>query len=202
MSIDHFRAIPASVTVRKVVGPTILLYGGTYFDFLDPAGSTFTIQDIAHALSQICRFGAQCRRFYSVAQHSVHVSQLVPPEHAYAALMHDAPEAFMGDMVKPLKDLLPEYRTIEDAVEAAVFARFAVPSPLSACVKEADIVMLATEQVHIMANRDDWNYTRGREPANIDLPDWPPTKAKRAFLDRFAALTSGERAEPRNDERK
>jgi 5'-deoxynucleotidase YfbR-like HD superfamily hydrolase len=181
-SIEH------SSTVRRIVGPTILLYGGTYFDFLDPEGSAFTIEDVAHGLSQTCRFAAQCERFYSVAQHSVYVSRIVPEEDAFAGLMHDAAEAFIGDVSKPLKDILPEYRTIEDRIEAAVFARFGVPYPLPRSVKDADLVMLATEQREVMANRDDWDYTSGRRPLEMHIDMWSPADAKRAFLDRFGEL--------------
>lgn len=175
-------------TVRTIKGPTILLNSGSYFDILAPETSAFTIYDIAHGLSNVCRFAGQCGRFYSVAQHSVHVSEIVPPADAYPALMHDAPEAFIGDIAKPLKVLLPEYAVIERSVEAAIFARFAVP-PLPPAVKEADVVMLATEQRHLMHNRDDWDYTRGRQPLNMHLPTWTPEQAKAAFLARFAAVS-------------
>ncbi|AYO86318.1 hypothetical protein [Methylobacterium brachiatum] len=177
-----------SPTVRRIVGPTILLASGNYFDFLAPEQSAFTIEDIAHGLSNVCRFSGHCRRFYSVAQHSVIVSRIVPPEDAYAGLMHDAAEAFVGDVAKPLKDLLPDYRKIEKAVEAVVLARFGVPQPMPPSVKEADVVMLATEQRELMQNRDDWNYTRGREPLDIDIPPLTPAMAKAAFLARFAEL--------------
>ena len=123
-----------------------------------------------------------------MAQHSVHVSEVVPSGDAYPALMHDAAEAFIGDITKPLKVMLPEYKVIEERVEAAVFARFAVPAlPLS--VKEADVVMLATEQRQLMHNRDDWDYTRGRATLPIDLPAWGPAEAKAAFLARYAHLS-------------
>jgi hypothetical protein len=177
-----------SPTVRRIVGPTILLASGNYFDFLAPDQSEFTIEDIAHGLSHICRFAGHCERFYSVAQHSVHVSELVPPEHAFAGLMHDAAEALVGDVAKPLKDLLPDYRALEKRIEAAVFERFGVPQPMPAAVKEIDVVMLATEQRQLMRNRDDWNYTRGREPAAITIPTMAPAEAKAWFLSRYEAL--------------
>jgi hypothetical protein len=178
-----------SPTVRKVFGPTILLAGGTYLDLLKPEDCVFTIEDIAHGLSNVCRFAGQCDPFYSVAEHSVHVSQLVPAEHALAGLLHDAAEAFIGDVSKPLKDLLPEYRAIERHMEEVVLGRFGLTLPLAPEIKEVDVVMLATEQRVIMKNRDDWNYTRGRAPADIILHCWGPKEAKRMFLRRFVELT-------------
>lgn len=180
-------------TVRRIVGPTILLHGGTYFDYEAPETSAFTIEDIAHGLSMVCRFAGHCIRHYSVAQHSVHVSEIVPPEHAYQALMHDAPEFAVGDMAKPLKVMLPSYSVIEKRVEAAVFERFNVPTPLPPTIKEADIQMLATEQRQLMRNRDDWDYTRGRRPLDFTIPTWTPGQAKSRFLRRYYALTRHDR---------
>lgn len=175
-------------TVRFINGPTILLHSGAYFDFLTPEECDFTIDDIAHGLSMMCRFAGQCRTFYSVAQHSYLVSTLVSPEDALAGLMHDAAEAFIGDMAKPLKVLLPQYKEIERRVEAAIFARFRISQPLPNSIKEADIRMLVTEQQQIMRNHDDWDYTRGLSPFDIEIPFWPPEIAKANFLARFDAL--------------
>ena len=177
-----------SPTVRRIVGPTILLQSGEYFDFENPEGSVFTIADIAHGLSHVCRFAGHCREFYSVAQHSVYVSMLVPEEHAFAALLHDAAEAFVGDVAKPLKDMLPDYRAIEDRIEAAVLGRFGLSKPLHPSIKEADIVMLATEQSLLMQNRDDWEYTRGRKPANINITPMAPAEARSFFIRRYRDL--------------
>jgi len=177
--------IEYSSTVRRIIGPTMLLFSGVYFDFLDPEGSAFTIEDIAHGLAMTCRFGGQCRRYYSVAEHSVHVSRSVSREAAFAALMHDAQEAFVGDVIKPLKDLLPDYRKVEDRIEAAVFSRFGLSLPLPSEVAEADMAMLATEQIQLMRNRDDWDYTRGRKPLPIVLRFWSPEEAEFHFLTRF-----------------
>lgn len=176
-------------TVRRIVGPTILLASGNYFDFEAPEQSTFTIEDVAHALAMVCRFAGHCCRHYSVAQHSVHVSEIVPPEHAYQGLMHDAPEFAVGDMAKPLKVMLPQYTVVEKRVEAAVFQRFNVAMPLPPSIKEADIQMLATEQRQLMHNRDDWNYTRGRQPLDFTIPVWTPGQAKSRFLKRYHELT-------------
>lgn len=177
-------------TVRHIVGPTILLFSGNYFDFLDPEHSIFTIEDVAQGLSLACRFAGQCKQHYSVAQHSVHLSDLLPAQYRYAGLMHDAAEAFIGDVSRPLKDLLPEYRAIEERVEKAVFAHFGVVHPIPDIVKEFDIVMLETEQRQLMRNRDDWDYTRGRQCANIVIPNISNEQARELFLDRYRHLAS------------
>lgn len=169
--------------------PTILLRGGSYFDFSDPFASAFTIHDVAHALANICRFTGHCRRFYSVAEHSVHVSRIVPAADALGGLLHDAPEAFVGDVAKPLKQLLPEYREIEARVEAAVFARFGLTGALPEAVKLADRAMLATEQAQAMRNGDAWCGTGGADAAPVTLQFWPPDLAREVFLRRFEELT-------------
>ena len=178
----------SDTTVRRIAGPTILLQSGSYFDFLAPEQSQFTIDDIAHGLSMVCRFAGQCSEFYSVAQHSVLVSEIVPPEDAFAGLMHDAAEAFIGDVSKPLKTMLPEYAVIERRIEAAVLGRFGLSLPLPSTVKEADIVMLATEQRQLMRNTDDWEWTRGREPLAKHIHPWPPRLARNLFMARFRLL--------------
>lgn len=175
-------------TVRKIVGPTILLFGGSYFDYGSPETSDFTIEDIAHGLSMTCRFAGHCGWHYSVAQHSVHVSHFVPKQFAYEGLMHDASEFAVGDMAKPLKVLCPDYTVIEKRVELAVFKRFGVCMPLPVSVKDVDIRMLATEQRQLMRNGDNWHHTHGRAPYNFDIPVWSPAEAKKQFLLRFAEL--------------
>ena len=168
--------------------PTIQLASGTYFDFERPLLGPEALSDIAHALSNLCRFTGHTSQFYSVAEHSVHVSHLVPPAMALVALMHDAPEAFIGDVAKPLKELLPDYKRIEDRIEAAVFAHFNLPLPLPAAVKEADRVMLATEQAQAMHSADIWRHTHGKKAAQIKLHFWSPDEAFRQFIWRFRDL--------------
>ena len=102
----------------------IMLAGGTLFDLADPAASEFTITDIAHALGRVCRFAGHTNRFYSVAEHCVHVARLVPLPLMRPALLHDASEAFIGDVTRPLKAMLPDYRQIEARVEDAISDRF------------------------------------------------------------------------------
>lgn len=172
------------------MNPDILTCGGHYFDFMKPEQCQVDIATIAHALAHICRFTGHVREFYSVAQHSVMVSYLVPPEHALAGLLHDAPEAFIGDVAAPLKQLLPDYKAIEKRVEAAVLGAFGLPAKLPACVKHADLIMLATEQRDLMPAIDHtWTTISGIEPLMMTIKPQTPKQAKVIFLQRFTELT-------------
>jgi len=176
--------------IKTAVGPTILLQSGAYFDLLDPANSPFTIEDVAHGLSNTCRFAGQCASFYSVAEHCVLASHVVAPEFALQTLMHDAAEAFIGDVTRPLKSLLPEYKAIERSVETAIMQRFGIPDWNVPEVKEIDLAMLATEQLAMMPKHGlDWTVLAGVTAAPIEIAFWRPHTAREAFLERFAELS-------------
>jgi len=106
--------------------PYVSTFLGHRFFLTCPRIDDVAIEDIAHGLAYQCRFNGQTREFYSVAQHSLMVMQLVPPPLRLAALLHDAAEAYLGDMVKPLKNLFPEFSAIESRVMQIIGQRFDV----------------------------------------------------------------------------
>ncbi|MFZ6690260.1 YfbR-like 5'-deoxynucleotidase [Undibacterium sp. SXout20W] len=168
--------------------PIILTASGSYFDLRAPMLSRIDIDTIAHALSNICRFTGHTREFYSVAQHSYHASFLVPEEYALEALLHDAAEAYIGDVATPLKRQLPDYAGIESKVEQAIAAHFNLTLPMSEHVHRADQIMLATEKRDLMPESEDWFAGTDIQPMPTKLVPVAPTMAKRLFLDRFHHL--------------
>lgn len=140
--------------------PTILTSTGQYFRFRHPEEHKYDIEEIAHALSHVCRYTGHCKEFYSVAQHSVLVAMSLPPALQFQGLMHDASEAYLGDVSSPLKSLLPEYKALEERVERAISKSFGMPFPLDPQVKVADMRMLMTEKrdltVHTAQCNQEW----------------------------------------------
>lgn len=174
---------------QAVRGATILLSTGRYFDFTAPRA--LSIVEIAHGLSHICRFTGHCYEFYSVAQHSVLVSHLVPERYALHGLLHDAVEAVVGDMASPLKALIPEYKEIERQCEAVILRGFGLDGLMPPEVKHADLVALRTEQRDLMgADTHLWTPTEGLEPHPERISPLIPQMARRAFLHRYLSLTS------------
>lgn len=129
---------------------TIALYKGKSFDYLNPGAWEFDPIAVARSLSKLCRYTGHCIDFYSVAQHSVLVSQLVSPELAYIALFHDAAEMVMGDCNSPLKQLLPDYKALERKVELALFPIIGIPYPLPDEIKHIDVALREYEQRDFM----------------------------------------------------
>lgn len=177
--------------------PDILTVSGRYFDFTKPEECPVTVDEIAHALSHLCRFTGHTRKFYSVAQHSVLVSRIVPQQLALHGLLHDAAEALLGDVSAPLKRLLPDYKALERRVESAVLAQFGLAADMPAAVKAADLILLATEQRDLMpahSDRWEWEDIGGIKPLPDSIIPWCPELAARRFLERFAEITTGDLA--------
>ena len=181
-----------------MIPPQILTSTGRYFDFNFPALDAIDIEDIATSLSRICRFTGHTTEFYSVAQHSVYVSFLVPEYLALAALLHDASEAYMGDLSTPLKQLVPDYKAIEQRVERAICGRFGLDFPMHPLIKEADLRMLVSERRDLMpkplpevdgTDRVAWSDFRGIKTVTERIRGVSPDIARMMFLGRFKELT-------------
>lgn len=213
---------------------------GYPFWVLDPRPEDIRIEDIAAHLSRICRFGGALREYvivpdpdsfsghgvtpvfvetYSVAQHSVLVSRNVPQEFALEALLHDAAEAYVGDVIKPIKLLLEpdwdeiaklagfgdvfaatlcfaisSFSRIEGRVDAAIRTKFGLPLEMSPEVKEADYRAVLTEHRDLQIDRGlvDWGFP-STEPWSERIVPVLPSVARAQFLQRFNELYEGEK---------
>lgn len=166
---------------------------------LSPRPGEITIQDVAHALSNVCRYGGHCREFYSVAQHSVLVSENVAEPFQLWGLLHDASEAYIGDMISPLKHdkvWAQGFRDAEDRLMAAVVEAFELePATMPPEVDFADKVLLVTEVRDLMGSLNRvWclGHYPDHPPLDQTIVPVPPREAKAMFLDRFYSLMDRE----------
>lgn len=174
---------------RARVGDWMQTYTGRQFWPIDPRAEEIFIEDIAHSLSLQCRYAGHCINFYSVAEHCVHVSRAVPPEDALWGLLHDAAEAYLVDVPRPLKPFLNGYKFREQKVMRAVAERFGLKGDQPASVSEIDTRILLDERAQNMtATSHDWRIQG--QPLNIGLGFWPPDGAEYGFLARFHELTA------------
>ena len=173
----------------------ILTYSGKRFypDF--PENLEADIIDIAHALSNVCRYNGHLKSFYSVAQHSVLVSRYVRnmwPELALAALLHDASEAYLPDMPSPIKANLPDFKLLENKVHEQIFKQFKLKWPYPALIKEIDKRIRVDEMKYMQ----EWGEEiDGKEGLGILITPWGPSIAEELFLEEYATLTG---ASPNN----
>lgn len=184
-------------------------FSGRKFYPLHPRPEDVELADIAHGLAHVCRYGGHPRTFYSVAEHCVHVCDVVGTHalnaghsfevaRAYAqeALLHDSSEAYIGDMIRPLKHQpeMLEFRKAEAKIEAAVFERFGIRSTEDSheVIKAIDNRILVDEITQLMP--DPGMYLDGaladESPIGITIRGWQPERAKREFLERFRTLFS------------
>jgi len=125
-------------------------YTGRKFWPLDPDPNDVCVKDIAHSLGLLCRFGGHVDRFYSVAEHCLLVSYAVAPENALHGLLHDATEAYVGDMIRPLKQSMPFFREVESLVWYAIAEHFRISSAIPDEVRDIDLRMLLNERAALM----------------------------------------------------
>ena len=174
-------------------GGWISTHTGRRFWPLDPRPDEIDIRDIAHALSNQCRFSGHSNRFYSVGEHSLRVSGIVPPEHALWALLHDASEAYLVDLPRPLKHtpgFAEVYREAEARLMLAVAERFGLDPVMPDEVERADQILLATERRDLLGADCHWEVP-GVEPMAVNLMKHYGDNAyiKSQFLAVFGMLT-------------
>jgi len=167
----------------------IQTYSGRKFNPLKPVEEAIVIQDIAHALAMLCRFTGHVKKFYSVAQHSVLVSYLCNREDALHGLLHDASEAYLQDLPRPLKKSgkFENYRDYENTLQSMIYKRFGLDSQEPKSVKEADTLLLATEARDLMSPlHSEWKQPI--EPISMKIEPLGPAEAKDLFMKRFFEL--------------
>lgn len=165
----------------------------------NPQPDQFDIKDIAYALSNTCRFNGHCAGFYSVAEHSVAVALRLPSELRLAGLLHDATEAYLGDIPSPIKQFLPDYKAIEKRFEEAVATAFMV-NLWEPAVKEADIDALFTEAHFLIPSQGkDWTFFQGPKQWQVNYHlrpvCLPPSEAYKLFMGMFYDLTKNDTEE-------
>jgi 5'-deoxynucleotidase YfbR-like HD superfamily hydrolase len=163
---------------------------------LDPDPAEVDARDIAHALSNICRFSGHVREFYSVAEHCIRVSLELPPDLALAGLLHDASEAYLVDVPRPLKPALEGYQIAEDRLMFMLAGKFGFPWPMPEPVRQADERLLVMEaRALINGPLDEWELFLNHPHDAVHAPvcealrrPMDPKVAEKAFLRRLQLL--------------
>lgn len=182
------------ITPATERGNWIVTYTGERFFPMDPRPEEISILDVAHALSNICRFGGHVNRFYSVAQHCVLAARKVNchgDDVALWALLHDASEAYLGDMVKPLKNSMPAFEAVEAKVMLAVASKFGLCAVEPPQVKVIDRQLCVTEARDLIGLNKWWNPWKDVEPLHETIEPLAPEKAREEFMLTFDYLYKG-----------
>ena len=173
-------------------GDWMQTFTGRQFWPLDPRPEEIFVEDVAHALSMQCRYAGHCRKFYSVAEHCVLLAEAVAQapgattDDARWALMHDASEAYLVDVPRPVKPHLTGYRDAEAVVMAAVAERFGLPDKITPLVHDYDNRIIADERANLSDCAAKWDFDE--LPLCVTLRNWAPTIAETRFLMAFDAL--------------
>lgn len=164
-------------------------YMGVQFWPLDPRVDEILLEDIAHSLSKICRYNGHSVDHYSVAEHSVLVSRHVRPENRLQALLHDAPEAYLGDIIRPVKRFISEFGEHEDRLINLIGPKFGFNPNFTDDVMRVDNAILADEKLVLF--RHDLPWYLPEPPLGIadDIKCLTAKQAKRLFLKTYYELT-------------
>lgn len=187
MSEQNLGTVFAPSANRRFV-PGIVTISGRRVSLANPDPKSIDLGDIAHSLSQLCRFSGHTKVPYSVAEHCVRVSWTCRPEDALWGLLHDASEAYVTDLPTPIKHLLKDYRAMEDQMQAAIAQAFELPEQIPASVHEADRRLLVTEARDLCADTWPWQDL-GYEPLQRRIVPMSSQEAKQGYISRFLELT-------------
>lgn len=176
-----------SATPTRGDSTWIQTFSGRMFWPLDPSPADVRIEDIAHALSLKCRYTGHCREFYSVAQHSILVSEIVPPADALWGLLHDGAEAYFADIARPVKKSHRLFSDIEDRIMLAICDAFGLPHEQPESVSQADVVLLMTERRDLLGTPPR-AWTLRADPLEEHIVPLSPTDAEKLFIARFRDL--------------
>lgn len=165
------------------LGDWMQTYTGKQFWPLDPRPEDVDILDIAHALSMLCRYGGHSNRFYSVAEHCCHIHDYMPDKFKAWGLMHDASEAYIVDVPRPIKPHIPGYKEIERRIMQAVCQAFCMDENEPPEVKIVDGRILVDEQRKVMS-RPPVPWMDFGEPLGVEIQFWNPARAKAEFIGR------------------
>jgi hypothetical protein len=187
---EHGAGVEPQMAKQPARGDWMQTYTGRAFYPLEPNPGDVDLLDIAHGLSMLCRYNGHVSRFYSVAEHCVLMSFAVAPEHALWALLHDATEAYLGDMIRPLKRQMPAYRAVEQEVMTAICDRFGLDYECPDEIKAADTRILRDERAALLGpSPQPWLAVEDVEPLGVEVRGWSPARAEMEYLARFAVLT-------------
>jgi uncharacterized protein len=160
-------------------GQTIRTFKGHYVDVFCANHDTIDIDDIAHALSHMCRFAGHTPKFYSVAQHCVEcLTYDVPKELQLTLLMHDATEAYLLDIPRPIKRHLRDYKELEENLMKVIADKFNLVYPFPPIIKEIDSRMLEIEHYNIILGK-------------AEMYLMSPELAKSKFLEAYHTIQEG-----------
>ena len=173
--------------MKKRNGDWIQTYTGKKFYPLDPRPEDICIEDIAHALSLTCRYNGHSKVFYSVAEHCVRMSSTDLPGDPKWLLMHDAAEAYLSDVPRPIKPMLPEFKEIENSILSIIAIKYNLGFPDLPSIKYSDAVMLSTEKRDIILPGPEWDWRLPKPLPNKILP-WDSSSAETCFLLRAKIL--------------
>jgi hypothetical protein len=166
---------------------------GAMFDLFNPTADMVNMIDIGWGLASQIRFGGQCLFPYSVAQHSVLLSYAVRPEWAAVALMHDASEAYCGDMIMPLKILLPEFEILEHAIQKVIFAKYGLDYDIMQDINRFDKLICPHEAATVQPLQSWWRDVEiPKELRKLDITHWPAATARTMFFKRVDELLKPE----------